>query len=137
MSFTYTDFANGLYGPTANTLGRVDCLADPLVLALLDLTAYTADQDADVSLADIPGAAIIASETPTGLTVVSRRLTCDPVVFAALTAPPWAAAVLYMDTGTAGTSPLIAYVDDYTAALDPPDGTDYTWNPPAGGFIEF
>lgn len=136
MSFRYTDFANGLWDPTANTLGRVSVLTDDLVLLLIDITAYTADADADVSLADIPGGAIVGTQPITGAAVTNGALTFDPIVYPALVGADWAAAVVAKDSGTPSTSPLIGYIDDYDAPPDSPDGTDYTWNPAAGGVIQ-
>lgn len=136
MSFTYTDFKNGQWDPTANTLGAVAVLSDTLMLALIDITLYTADPDADLSYADIPSGAIVGTEPITGAAVTNGALTFDPVVYAALVGADWAAAVVYMDSGTDATSPLMGYLDDYASAPPSPDGTDYTWNPAAGGVIQ-
>lgn len=134
MTFLYTDFVNGLFDPTANALGGVDILSDTLKFAAIDILTYVADQDADVSLADIPGGGIVATATPTGVTVVTRSFTFDPVTFVAVTGAAIAGVVLYKDTGTPATSPLIAYLDDASAGLPvTPDGGDIQFNPGAGG----
>lgn len=134
MTFFYTDFVNGLFDPTANVLGGVDFLSDTIVLAAVDIATYVADQDADVSVDDIPGGAIITAAGPTGLAVVSRSFTFDPVTFTLVTGPDIAALVLYKDTGTPSTSPLIAYLDDAASGLPvTPNGGDIQVNPGAGG----
>lgn len=137
MSFRYTDYANGLLDPTANALGPVAVLSDTLVLAMLDLTLYTA-ADSDVSLDDIPSAAIVATVTVTGVTVTGGALGFDPAVFAAMVGAECGAAVLYKDTGTPSTSPLMFYLDDYASGMPvTPNGTNFTWNPAAGGIATF
>lgn len=136
MSFLYTDFRTGLWDPTANTLGRVDVLSDPISMAMLDITLYVADPDADVSLADIPSAAVVATQAMSGLIVLAAVLSADPTVFASFTGAECAAAAIFKDTGTPATSALIAYLDTFDAGMPvTPDGTDFTMNAPAGGFI--
>lgn len=138
MSSLYTDYANGLYDPTANTLGRVDILSDTIKLALIDVLTYIVDIDADNSLDDIPGGAVIATATPTGLTVIDRAFTFDPVTFVAVVGADVEAAVLYMDTGIPTTSPLIAYIDSFASGVPfTPDGTNVTVTPDAEGLIVF
>lgn len=138
MSFTYTDFVNGLWDPTANALGRVDVLSDTLKLVLVDTAIYFADQDADVSLADIAAGARISTATPSGITVIDRALTFDPVIFTAVTGADVNAAALYKDTGTAATSPLIAYLDTFASGIPfTPDGTDRELVPDAAGLVIF
>lgn len=136
MSYTYTAFANGQWDPTANALGPVAVLTDPLVLVLVDTALYVADQDADVSLDDIPAGGIIATQPLTGVTVIDRALSADPTDFAALVGATVNAALIAKDTGTPSTSPLIAYLDDWATGIPfTPDGSDRTIAPDSGGYI--
>lgn len=136
MTFLYTDFANGLWDPTANAQGAVASLSDTLKLLAIDIATYVADQDADVVLADIPGGAILGAQIVTGLVVTARGLTFDPVDFGAVAVgPDIGAVVLYKDTGTPSTSPLMIYADDAATGLPAtPDGTSsIVVNPGPGG----
>lgn len=133
MTFIYDDFANGLWDVTANTLGGVDVLSDNLRLALIDTASYVADSS-DLSLADIPGGAVADDQPVTGVTVLARGVNFDPVTFPAVAAgPDLAAVVLYKDTGTPSTSPLMVYADAGTGLPVTPDGTDITVTPDATG----
>lgn len=85
-------------------------------------TLYTVDLAQDEFLSDIPGASIIstspnltnkASQTGAGATTVGGVADADDFVFSAVgpAGTTIEALVVYKDTGTAATSPLIAYID--------------------------
>lgn len=139
MTFLYTDFANGLWDPTANAQGRVAALTDTLTLLAIDTAIYVADQDADVVLSDIPGGAILGSEVVTGVVVTARGLTFDAVTFPAVAiGPDIGAVVLYKVGSDDAHSPLIVYADDAATGLPVvTDGTDVIFNPGAGGIAVF
>lgn len=139
MTFLYSDFANGLWDETANAQGRVSALSDTLTLLAIDPTTYIADQDADVTLADIPSGAILGSEVVTGVVVTARGLTFDAVTFPLVAVGPDIGAVVLFKVGSDDAhSPLIAYADDAATGLPVvTDGTDVIFNPGAGGIAVF
>lgn len=139
MTFLYTDYANGFWDETANAQGRVSALSDTLRLLAIDTATYVADQDADVTLADIPGGAILGSEILTGVVVTARGLTFDAVTFPLVAVgTDIGAVVVVKDSGTPSTSPLMIYADDAATGLPVvTDGTDVIFNPGAGGIAVF
>ena len=77
------------------------------------------------------GAHVIASEVLQSQSVVDGAFDADDVVFKALAAGNTARAiVLYKDTGVAGTSPLISYLDDVPGLPAATSGSDLrmTWS---------
>jgi hypothetical protein len=64
------------------------------------------------------------AQTLTGKTVTSGVADADDVTFTAVTGSAVVAAVFYKDTGVAGTSPLIAYVNSGTNLPITPNGGD-------------
>lgn len=96
---------------------------------LVDTASYTYS-DSHEFLSDIAGGARVATSgnmtTPTVATVTTddARFDCDdfPVTFAAAQ-PTCEAIVYYVDTGVAGTSYLIKYIDTSASLpLTPPPG---------------
>lgn len=135
-TFTYDSLANAQWSPSGAALGGIDVLADVITALAIDITAYTA-APADASLADIPGAAILGTVVLTSVAVTARGFTSDPVNFGAIPAGPNVTAlVIYKDTGTPGTSPLMLFLDDASAGLPAtPDGVnDVIANPGPGGW---
>lgn len=137
MTFSYTDFVNGFWDETANAQGRVSVLSDTIKALAIDVGSYAADPDVDVVLADIAPSAILATADVSGLAVVARGLTFNPITFEAVPAgPDITAVVLYKDTGDPATSALMLYLDEETAAAGLPvvtDDEDVVVNPGAGG----
>ena len=70
-------------------------------------------------------------QTLTTKTFVNGVFDADDSVFTAVTGNTVEALVLYIDTGTAGTSPLVAYIDTSVTGLPvTPNGgnVNVTWN---------
>lgn len=126
--------ANAMYpkGLKAILDGDVDMLADNIKVVLLD-SGYTFNSAHDF-LDDISGGAIVATSGNLGSkTTTSGYFDAADVTFTALTGDDVVAYVVYKDTGSSATSPLLCYVDtagDTSALLIEPDGTDVTlrWN---------
>lgn len=130
----YTDAANGLWDPNANTWGNVDVTTSPIRLLAVDTALYVVDFDADQVLDDIPTGAIIADEAITGAAVTARGFTFDPVTWPAVPAGQDIGAVVVYLEGTGPTdAPLFLYSDDSDDLPATPDGTDITYTPGAGG----
>jgi hypothetical protein len=91
-------------------------------------TPYTPDLAADQYLDDIPNnayARAAAAETLGSKTVTDGVFDAADTVFSGVSAgDPIQAIVIYKDTGTESTSPLIAYIDTITGFPFTPTGGD-------------
>lgn len=96
--------------------GAINWTGDTIRAQLIDLAAYTPSQDVDEFLADIPAGARIGSPVAlTGKTNVLGVLDATDVSITGLTAAPTVEAiVIYKDTGSAATSPLLMLIDTAT-----------------------
>lgn len=121
--------ANALYdkGREAFLTGGISWSADSIKAVLVDTGAYTPNVATHQFLSDIAaGARVATSANP-----VARqwpRVVADAAdsLFTAVSGPSVEAVVLYKDTGTAGTSPLIAYIDTASGPPVTPNGGDIT-----------
>jgi hypothetical protein len=103
------------------------------VLVRTDGGHYTVDLAAHQFLSDIAGGdRISTSGNLTTKTILAGVFDADDVTFTAVTGAQVGAIVLYKDTGTAGTSPLIAYIDTVTGFPYTPSGADATIVWPSG-----
>lgn len=114
--------------------GAVDWLTDDIKVALVDAADYTVNLSTDEFLDDIPGAAIVAtSGNLASKTATSGAADAADVTFAAVSGDVSEALVIYKDSGSAATSPLIAYIDTATGLAVTPNGGDITVVWPAEG----
>ena len=89
----------------------IDLLVDDLKVALID-TADETYNAADEFLADITGAGIVAtSANLTGKTTTDGVFDADNTTLVSVTGDQSEAMILYKDTGSSATSPLIAWFD--------------------------
>lgn len=138
--------ASKLYGQVFVSLGAAQInYTTATVKAMLLTSAYTPDQDNHRFKSDLSGEAV-----GTGYTAGGQALTSKTVTYTAATNtttwtcanPAWPTAtvaarylVIYVDTGTSTTSPLISYVDfgaDQTAT-----GGTGTYTVPTSGIAQF
>jgi hypothetical protein len=110
-------------GREAFLLGDIDYVSDTIKIVGVDTSDYTVDLAAHDFLDDVPTGARVATTALAGKTATAGVADCNDVVWDAVTGDTISAAVVYKDTGTAATSPLIAYIE-----LGPvtPNGTDIT-----------
>ena len=109
--------------------GANSSLAGTVKVALIDAGAY-AQSDAHEFLTSLAGI-VGTPQTLTSKTFVGGVLDGADVTFTAVTGPSVEAIVLYIDTGVAATSRLVAYLDSgYTNLPVTPNGGDVliTWN---------
>lgn len=122
MAATSKQFGQAIVGQYGTTAARrVDWVGDTIKVALLG-SGYAPDQDAhdfynDVSAQEVSGSGYTAGGAAlTGKSVVYDaptnrvQLRAATSVWSAATISP-AFAVVYKDTGSAATSPLLAYID--------------------------
>ncbi|AER47487.1 minor tail protein [Mycobacterium phage Ryadel] len=131
--------ANALYAKYKEKVlaGGVSWTGDNIKVALVDADDYTVDLDADEFLDDIASGAIIATSANLGSkTVTGGVADAANVTFTAVSGDISEALVIFKDTGTASTSPLIAYIDDADGLAVTPNGGDITVIWPDDGIFE-
>jgi len=117
--------ANALYGKARQAFltGGLNWSSMTAKLVLVDSADYTLDIDVHEFLSDIPaGARVATSGALQNKTSVLGVADADDILIAGVTGDRFEAVVLYSDTGTAGTSRLIAYWDSATGLPLTPNG---------------
>jgi hypothetical protein len=123
--------ANALYdlGREAFLAGSISWSGDTIKVALVDTGTYTVNLATHQFLSSLTGV-VGTAQTLASKTVTAGVADAADVTYTAVTGATVEAIVVYKDTGVAGTSPLIAYID--TAANLPvtPNGGDIgiTWD---------
>ncbi len=121
--------ANALYdkGREGFLDGTIDWDTDNIKVVLVDTAAYTVNLATHDFLDDIViGARIATSANLASKTVTAGVADAADVTFTAVTGASVEALVIYKDTGVAGTSRLIAYIDTGTGLPVTPNGGDIT-----------
>jgi hypothetical protein len=106
-------------------------LTDTVKVLLVNTSSYTANFSTHEFLSDVSagarvaGPVSLASKTSTGGAADAADIT-----FTAVSGSAIGAIIIYKDTGTEGTSPLIAYIDTATGLPITPNGGDIivTWD---------
>lgn len=124
--------ANALYNAARQAFldGDLDWAAQNFKVVLVDTADYTFSQTHDF-LDDVPvGARVATSGNLTNKTSTAGVADADDIVFTAVTGDQAEALIIYQDTGTAGTSRLVAYIDTVTGFPVTPNGGDIyvTWD---------
>jgi hypothetical protein len=123
----YPKFKQALLDSSTNA----DLNDNTVKVALID-TADEAYNAADEFLSDVTGAGIVGTAQTIGTTTVTTGLfDGDNVTFSAVTGDPCEALIIYIDTGVAATSRLVAFIDTGVTGLPvTPNGGDITitWN---------
>jgi hypothetical protein len=104
--------------------------AGTVKVALVDTGTYTYNS-ADQFYTSVSSAVVGTPQTIGSKTFTNGVFDGADVTFTAVTGSSVEALVLYIDTGTAGTSPLVAYIDTSVTGLPvTPNGGDITitWN---------
>lgn len=127
--------ANTLYdkGRERFLVGQFNWQTDTLKVLLVDTGAYTPNFGTHEFLSDIPTSARVG--TSTGVVLTSKTTSggaadAADITFSSVSGPSIEALVIYKDTGTESTSPLIAYIDTATGLPITPNGGDIivTWD---------
>lgn len=106
-------------------------LTDTIKAVMVDTGAYTPNFTTHEFLSDIPSSSRITTPvTLTGKATTSGAADANDVTFPSVSGASIEAIILYKDTGTEGTSPLIAYIDTATGLPITPNGGDIivTWD---------
>ena len=126
MANTLYDFARQRF-----LAAQINWMTDTIKVLLVDTGAYTPQTAVHQYLADISIAARIAGPvTLTSKTTTGGAADGADVTFTSVTGASIEAIVIYADTGTEATSPLIAYIDTATGLPITPNGGDIivTWD---------
>ena len=116
--------------------GEVDWVDDNIKVVLVDAADYTVNLATHDFLDDIPsGARVATSGNLSGKTATNGAADADDVTFTAVSGDVSEALVIYKDSGSAATSPLIAYIDTATGLAVTPNGGDITVIWPAEGIF--
>jgi hypothetical protein len=127
--------ANALYGLGRESFlkGEISWSADNIKTVLVDSQEYTPNLATDQFLSDIPAGGRVAKTVKlTSKTTVAGSADAADVTFSSVTGDVSEFLVIYQDTGTAGTSRLIAYIDTATGLPVIPNGGDIQvqWSAP-------
>ena len=111
--------------------GQFNWNTDTIKAVLVDTGTYTVNLSAHEFLSDIgTGARISTSGAFTGKATTGGAADANDMTFTSVTGASIEAIVLYKDTGTDATSPLIAFIDTATGLPITPNGGDIivTWD---------
>ena len=126
MANTLYDFARQRF-----LEAQLNWMTDTIKVILVDTGAYTPQTAVHQYLADISIAARIAGPvTLTSKTTTGGAADAADCTFTSVSGSSIEAIVIYSDTGTEATSPLIAYIDTATGLPITPNGGDIivTWD---------
>lgn len=125
--------ANTLYDNARELFlnGQINWMTDTVKCILVDTGAYTPQTSSHKFLSDIATSARIAGPvTLTAKSTAGGAADAADCTFTAVSGSSIEAIVLYKDTGTESTSPLLAYIDTATGLPITPNGGDIivTWD---------
>lgn len=111
--------------------GQIVWTTDTIKCMLIDTGTYTPNFTSHEYLSDVTGGAIIAtSGALSGKSATGGAADANDVTFSAVSGASCEALILFKDTGSSSTSPLIAYIDTATGLPITPNGGDIivTWD---------
>lgn len=125
--------ANTLYDAARQRFleAQINWMTDTVKVILVDTGAYTPQTSIHQYLADIPVSARIAGPvTLTAKATTGGAADAADVTFTSVSGTSIEAIIIYIDTGTEATSPLVAYIDTATGLPISPNGGDIivTWD---------
>lgn len=126
MANTLYDFARQRF-----LEAQINWMTDTIKVILVDTGAYTPQTTVHQYLADIPISARIAGPvTLTSKSTAGGAADAADCTFTSVTGSSIESIVIYSDSGTEATSPLIAYIDTATGLPITPNGGDIivTWD---------
>ncbi len=110
---------------------QINWMSDTIKVILVDTGSYTPNTASHQYLSDVSGSARIAGPvTLTSKATTGGAADAADCTFTAVSGASIEAIVIYKDTGTESTSPLIAYIDTATGLPITPNGGDIivTWD---------
>lgn len=119
--------ANALYDKARERFltGQLNWNTDTIKAVMVDAATYTVNTATHEYLSDVSSSARIATSGAfTNKTSTGGAADADDVTFSSVSGASIEAVVIYKDTGTEATSPLIAYIDTGTGLPIIPNGGD-------------
>lgn len=112
---------------------QINWETDNIRVMLVDTASYGANFSTHLHLSDVPTASRISGTAGVllaGKTTTGGAADANDVTFSSVSGASIEAILIYKDTGTEGTSPLIAYIDTATGLPITPNGGDIivTWD---------
>ena len=110
---------------------QINWMTDTIKVILVDTGAYTPQTAVHQYLSDIPTSARIAGPvTLTAKSTTGGAADAADITFTAVSGASIEAIIIYVDSGTEATSPLIAFIDTATGLPITPNGGDIivTWD---------
>ena len=126
MANTLYDFARQRF-----LEAQINWMTDTIKVMLVDTGAYTPQTAVHQYLSDIPTSARIAGPvTLTAKSTTGGAADAADITFTAVSGASIEAIIIYVDSGTEATSPLIAFIDTATGLPITPNGGDIivTWD---------
>lgn len=125
--------ANTLYDKARQRFleAQINWMTDTIKVILVDTGAYSPQTAVHEFLSDIPTSARVAGPvTLTNKSTTGGAADAADVTFTSVSGASIEAIIIYGDTGTESTSPLIAYIDTATGLPITPNGGDIivTWD---------
>ena len=125
--------ANALYDKARERFltGQFNWGTDSIKSVLVDTGAYTVSLTSHEFLSDISSSARVSTSGAfTGKTTTGGAADANDITFSSVSGASIEAIVIYADTGTEATSPLIAFIDTATGLPITPNGGDIivTWD---------
>lgn len=120
--------ANALYRKGAQKMlaGEIDWLTDTVKAALVK-SAYTVNLSTHEFLSDLGANVLDTNVALSGRSITDGIFDADPMTWAAVASGDTASfVVLFKDTGVAGTSPLLIYLDTISNFPVTTNGSDIT-----------
>lgn len=119
--------SNAVYGLARKKFldGDIDMLVDDIKVVLVDSGVYTPSIDVDEFIDDIASVIATSANLATKTTTLGV-FDAGNVTFSSVTGNQSEYLVVYKDTGTPSTSPLIALIDTATGIPVTPNGGDIT-----------
>lgn len=120
--------SNALYdkGREAFLTGSINMSSDTIKAALVDTGTYTVNLSSHQYYSSVSSAVVGTPATLANKTVAAGVFDADDVTYSSVSGNSVEAIVIYKDTGTASTSPLIAYIDTATGLPVTPNGGNIT-----------
>lgn len=120
--------ANSLFnkGREAFMSGGINMSSDTIKVVLIDAADYVVNLATHQYFSSVTVAGRVATATLASKTVTDGIFDAGDVTFTSVTGDPSEALLIYKDTGTEATSPLIAYIDTATGLPVTPNGGNIT-----------
>ncbi len=113
-------------GREAFLLGAINMSSDTIKVALVDTASYTVNLATDQYYSAISSYVVGTPQTLGSKTTTAGVFDAGDVTFTSVTGNSAEAIVIYKDTGTGSTSPLISYSDNETGLPVTPNGGNIT-----------